>query len=388
MDNLILTPAMYQAFARELVKHIGGDVEAMRDAAAQVDAQLPSDYFGKMARFQQGFNRRNPRDAVSGVTFDNAEPKWNFNFPGITNFDGTESIFIARMLEFIRPGVYAKKYPLLLWSRDVPGNSSLNTGTEAYTVLGSDYAGQVKVSKMPATDTNMVNQSVYQATMGFFSMTLGYQYNLQEIRNALYANQPLQTTLAMNCRNLMERKLDEVAYIGEKSQGVKGLLTLSGTLTYTTPTTGAGGTTSWDNKGTQEILNDLNGPIDTMIVTTNSINTPNAWLMPVSRNRVIESRRAADGTDTTIKSFFLKNQTFINSITTTYRSESAPNSEWTGKRGVVYRNDSECLEMMITQPFEQLAPVAMHTTVTTICHMRTGGIALYQPDGVIYVDGI
>lgn len=387
MDNLILTDKLAQAISQALVQ-VQMDQNDAAEYARQFDSKLPSSYLAKTAAFQRGFDYRYPDRAIPGVQFDTAEPKWNFSWPGLTNFDGTESMFIARMLEYIRPGVYAKKYPLLQWSRDVPANTSLNTGAEAYTVLGEDYAGTVKVSKMPSSDVNMVNQSVYQGTMGFFSMQLGYQYNIQEIRNAIYANQPLQAKLAMNCRNLMERKLDEIAYLGEKTQGVKGLLTLSGTLTYSTPATGVGGTTSWDNKGTQEILNDLNGPIDQMIVNSNSIEIPNAWLMPVSRNRVIESRRAADGTDTTIKTFFLKNQKFISDVSTTYRSEAAPNAEWTGKRGVVYRNDSECLEMVITQPFEQFAPVAMHTTVTTVCHLRTGGIALYQPAGLIYVDGI
>jgi hypothetical protein len=125
-----------------------------------------------------------------------------------------------------------------------------------------------------------------------------------------------------------------------------------------------------------------------MIVGTNNITIPNAYLLPVSRSRVIETRRIGDGSDVTIKTFFLKNQKFIPDITTTYRSEAAPNNDWVGKRGVVYRNDSETLEMVIPQPFEQFAPVAMHMTVTTMCHLRTGGVALYETGGVIYVDEI
>jgi hypothetical protein len=385
MNNLILTPALLEVLNQALAQAQG---DAAAATAGQFDSKLPSHYFSQMSRYAAGFNKWEASAPVAGISFDSAEPKWDFHFPGITHFDGTESMFIARMLEFIRPGVYAKKYPMLLWSQHVPANYDVPTGAEAYTVTGSDYVGEVKLSRMPATNANMVNHSVFQGSMGFFSMVLGYEYNLQEVRNAIFAGQPLQTKLAVNCRNLMERKLDEIAYLGEKAQAVKGLLNLAGTGSYATPATGAGGLKSWDAKNSEDILRDLNGPVDQMIVSTNSISIPNAWLMPVSRSRVIETRRAADGTDTTVKSFFLKNQKFITEITTTYRSEASTDGFWVGKRGVVYRNDAETLEMIINQPFEQMAPVAMHMTVTTLCHLRTGGLALYAPQEVIYVDEI
>lgn len=379
MQNLILTPQLLQAL-NEAISKVEGE------GAPQLDSKLPKHYFDQMAAFAAGFDRgRCPRP--SGVSFDSAEPRWQFSWPGITAFDGTESMYIARMLEYLRPGVYAKQYPMLLWSQHVPANYSVPNGAEAYTVTGSDYAGNVTLSKLPATNAQMVNQTIFQASMGFFSMTLGYEYNLQEVRNAIFAGRPLQASYALACRNLMERKLDEIAYLGQKDLGVKGLLTFSGVGSYAVPATGAGGTTSWDKKNAEAILADLNGPVDQMIVATNSISVPNAWLMPVSRNRVIETRRIGDGSDVTIKTFFLKNQKFITDITTTYRSEAAPNNEWVGKRSVVYRNDAETLEMIIQQPFEQMPPVAMHFSVTTLCHLRTGGLALYKTGEVIYVDG-
>lgn len=378
MENVILTPQMLQALSAML--KAGGEV-----GAVQLDNE-PSHYFDNMYKIAAGFRWAPNATVINGVTLDSVQPNWNFSWPGVTSFDGTESMFLARMLEQIRPGVYAKKYPALLWSQHMPANYSVNTGAATYTVTGSDYAGEVKVSKMPDTNTNFVNHQVFQASMGFFSMTLGYQYNLQEVREAIFAGQPLQATLALNCRNLMERKLDEIAYIGETTAGIKGLLNLSGPSSYATPATGAGGSKSWDTKSPEDILIDLNGPVDKMIVDTNSIEIPNAFLLPVSRGRVIETKRLGDGSEMVIKTFFLKNQQFIKEFSTTYRSESV--SGVTGKRAVVYQNDPECVEVVIPQPFEQMPPNAMHMTVSTICHMRTGGVALHKDKGVIYVDEI
>jgi len=344
----------------------------------QIDNSLPDEYRERMRLAAVNFDRDDLRmDSV----------QWDFyRGGGVTHWDSAESIFVARQLEALRPGVYAKRYPTLKASTLIPYNFSVDSGAELYTVQGSDVAGTVAITKVPSNNIPMVNMKIFEQSMGFFSMMLGYQYNFQEVRNAIFARRPLSASLAMACREIMERKLDDIAFLGEATTGVKGLLTLSGTDTYTTPATGAGGLTTWESKDSDAILLDLNAPIDQVIVNTNEVEIPDTMVLPTSRKRLISTKRVGDGTSSTVLAYFLANQEFVNAIDTTYKSES--NSNWTGKRGVVYRKDEDRLEMVVPQPFEQRQPTVDGVNITTICHMRTGGIALKIPKSVIYLDNL
>lgn len=344
----------------------------------KLDAELPSEFRKQMYDFAVNFNSNKLH--TDGVSWD----FWGGG--GRSHFDAAESIFVARQLEFLRPGVYAKKYPALKADQLIPYNFNVDTGAEQYTVTGSDYAGAPVITKIPSNNTPMVTMKVFEASMGFFSMQLGYQYNLQEARNAIFARRPLSPALAMGCRNTMERKMDDIAFLGEATTGIKGLLTLSGTDTYTVPTTGVGGSTKWEDKSPTDVLLDLNAPIDQVIINTNEVEIPDTLLLPTSRKRLISTMRVGDGTSATVLTFYLMNQEFIKEINTTYKSES--NSAWTGRRGVAYVKDQEHLEMVIPQPFEQLQPIVEGFDITTICHMRTGGVACYIPKAVIYLDNI
>lgn len=347
----------------------------------KLDENLPDKYRDLMKQHARNFDERRPNaDSATAV-------RWDFYGGGTRgNFDAAESIFVARQLEYLRPGVYAKKYPKLKWSLLIPANYDVDTGAESYTVQGSDVAGTVQITKLPANNTNMVSMKVFEGSMGFFSMQLGYQYNVQEARNAIFARRPLSPALAMACRNIMERKLDDIAFLGESVTAIKGLLTLSGTETYSTPATGTGGLTTWESKASDDILLDLNAPLDQVVVNSNEIEECDAMLLPTSRRRLISNRRVGDGTSMTVLKYFFENQEQIKAIDTTYKSES--NSNWTGKRGMAYTRDREHLEMVIPQPFEQFQPIIDGVTITTQCHMRTGGVALLVPKSVIYFDNI
>lgn len=350
----------------------------------KLDGKVPPQYFSQMQMYARNFDERNPTAAIEGVKMD-SDVRWNFDHSGLTHFDNSESIFVARNLEFMRAGIYAKRYPQLKWNQFVPANYSIDTGAGSYTVTTSDTVGGVTVARMPSNQVLNVSAKVGQSSQGFFSMTNGYEFNLQEVRQAIFERKPLPTILAMGARNVMERKLDDVALLGESTMQIKGLFNLSGTATYAIPATGAGGLTSWESKSSDDILADLNGPIDQMMIATNEIETPDTMIIAVSRKRLILNKRVGDGTSSTVYRYFTENQDIIKDIKTSYKLES--NAGWTGKRGVLYQNNEECLELLIPQAFEQMAPVAMHMTVSTICHMRTGGVALHKPQAVSYFDG-
>lgn len=318
--------------------------------------------------------------------------------------DGAESFFVARQLEALRPGIYAVQYPALKAQRLIPWNMSIDPGAAQYTATVVDSVGIVSVTRDMPDDVPMVDVKTNQVSTNFFHLMLGYSYSIQEARSAMMAKVPLIPQKALRCREQMERKLDDIALLGDGTSasnpmgtGMLGLLsqpiTGGGAVsTYTVPATGTGGTTTWSTKSSDDVLLDLNGAPNQVIKNTKEIEVPNTCVMPISLKTQLSNRRVGDGTSLTILKYYLENQEFIKEVESTYKAELAGDSDsdndGDATRVVWYVKDPTRLEMLVSQPFEQLPPEARGTKVITLCHMRTAGLVVWLPSSMIYADNV
>lgn len=333
------------------------------------------DLLNQMEEHARNFDKRNPGTMPAQWKFDNNP-----------NFDAAEGVFLARQLEFIRPGLYKVVYPALKAQGLFPFDYGTNTGAEQYTVRAVDRAGDVKVTKQLAGDIPMLKILAKEASTSIFSLVQGYEYTIQDARNAIMAGTPLPAMLAEAVKEEMERKLDDIAFQGETVSGVLGALNQTTALTYTTPTTGTAGSASWDSKSPDQILLDLNGAPNQIVSNSNEVEQPDTWLLPTTRLNLIRSTRVGDGTSTSILAYYLGNQELIKKVESTFKSETLGSGS--SKRGMCYRNDPMKMMVVVPQPFEQMQPVTAHFSVVTACHMRTAGMVLTVGQSVIYADNI
>jgi len=341
----------------------------------EIEIAFPDARFDEMRDHARSFDR---------ASRPSSDARWRFDMT--SQFDGAETVFTARQLEYIRQGVNEIKYPALKAMGLIPWNTSLPSAIEFYTVNVMDQVGEVKVTRDMSGDAPRVELKTTSVSMPIFPLRLAYAYNIDEARAAMLAGMPLLPKKAAKTREQMERKLDDIAFLGDSTMNCKGLLNSTGTDTYTVPTTGAGASTKWDDKSPTAILVDLFGPADQVVKNTNEVEIPTDMLLPVSSRNLISRVRVGDGTSSTVLQYFLENSKFVKSVDATFKLES--NSGWTGKRMVVYKKDPDNLEMIVPQPFEQFQPEARGLEVVTQCRIRTGGIALYLPKSVIYGDNI
>lgn len=310
---------------------------------------------------------------------------WRFD-DGRGHFDANESAFLAMQLVAMRPGVYRVQYPTLKARSLIPHNFSIDTGAAFIGQESWDGVGAPAVSADYAGDVPTVETKSTFTSTPIFALKLAYEYSIQEARAAMFAGIPLVPRKAMICREEMERKLDDIAFLGDTTTAVKGLFTQSGTTTYTLASTGVAGAKTFDSKAADDVLLDLNEMVAKVVLDTKEIEIPDTLLTPISTRNLISSRRVGDGTSSTILAYYLANQPFIKTVDATYKLESHATA-WTGKRLVAYRNDSTRVEMHVPQPFEQLSPQADGFMVKTLCHMRTAGVQLYLPKSCVYSDG-
>lgn len=312
-----------------------------------------------------------------------AQTEWNLDH--LQREDGAESAFTAMQLTYIRPGVMEIEYPELKGAGLVPVDTSTDSGASTYEVIIQDHAGQVLVSRDYETETPNVDVKTTQVTQGIFGMRLAFSYSLQEARAAIMARVPLNQRKAMNTREEMERKLDDIIFVGDTVSGVKGLLNQTSALTYTIPV-GAGGLQSWNSKTPDEILLDLNGPPDKIVNNSLEIEIPDTMVLPNDRRNLIARIRVGDGTSTNILKYFLENTSFIKTVENTHKSNTI--GAGATFRGCAYRKDPSKLSAIVSQPFEMLPPQFYGFETKTFCHMRTAGVFLFKPQSVIYFDAI
>lgn len=301
--------------------------------------------------------------------------------------DASTTAYVARQLEYLRPGLFEVQYPNLKGKRWVPINSSMPVGAEQYTITIMDRVGEVKHVKDFSKDLSRVELKTSQASMNVFSMGISYAWNINEIRAAMFAGLPLQTKKAMFARDLMARKFDDILLTGETVTGAKGLFNLTGTETYTVTADGAGGSKTFESKAPDKILRDLNNPFSQVILNSKEVHNPNTMILPLSTQQYIAGLRVGDGTSETVLSYWLRTNPYgISSVDYSTKLETAGSGNT--KRVVIYEKNPNVLEMIAPVEFEQFSPETFLTEVQTICQMRVGGIALYMPKGVIYADGV
>lgn len=319
--------------------------------------------------------------------FDIANPPSNLLWRlDSANLDGVEGAFVARQLEYMRPGLFEVQYPGLKGQMLVPTNTTVSAGAEQITITIVDQVGEVKPVHASGSDIPSVEVKTFQKSMNFYTFALSYAYTQQEARAAIFSRMPLLPRKAMATRDQMARKMDDITFTGDTITGLKGLINQTGTDTYTVPTTGAGASATWESKDSDAILLDLNQAPAQIVTNTKEVWVPDTMLLPLSSYQFIAGKRVGDGTSETILSYFMRTTAHIRQVESSYKVETAGGSST--KRMTVYKKDPTVLEHYISMMFEQLPPQAVALEVRTICQMRTAGVAVYEPKAMLYADGI
>lgn len=337
-------------------------------------AMFPKARFDEMLKAAKTFNPASPGDA-----------KWHFDQVHGGKLDTAESVFFARQLEALRPGILEVQYPELKGARLVPVDTNIAPGAMTWTYRVFDHVGSALVTSDLSTAIPRADIKGSESTQVIRSVVNAYGYSILENRAAMMAKTPLVPQRAMAARDIIERTLDNVIFLGDPVMGLKGLLNQSGVVTYTVAN-GASGSQSWSTKTPDEIIADMNGIVNKIVSDSLEIEQPDTLLLPLSAYTYISAKRMGDADPNTILSHFLRNSPYIKSVEATHKSES--NSAWTGKRMVCYRRDPNKLAALMPQPFEQFPPQAEGFELVTNCHARTGGVVVMYPKSIAYGDGI
>lgn len=302
------------------------------------------------------------------------------------NLDAAGDIFFARQLEFIQSKIYEYQYPALKSFQLIPINYDVPAGAEYITATQFQAVGRARIINSYADDLPESGVIGTQLTNPVQGIGTSYRYSHQEIRAAQMARVALPLRLAEAARRANDQTVDNLAFFGNPTVGMTGLLNNPNVPTQTVPADGTGGNTEWTTKTPDQILRDMNLIVNQIVVQSNEVEMPDTLLLPLEQYTLIASTPRSANSDTTILNYFLMNNPFIRAVI------PVPKLDGAGTNGadimVAYEKNENKLQMAIPLPFTQYQPQERNLEFIIPCESRFGGVSIYYPLSLIIGEGI
>ncbi len=303
----------------------------------------------------------------------------------LTRLDANESIFFKRELEYVKAGSYDIPFRANKAVSLFPVDTSAGPAATEITYRRYNKVGTAKFIADYSHDFPRVDVYGTEYTVKPKDIGDSYGYSIPEIRRAAKAGRPLEAQRAITAREIIENKIDDVAWNGDTTHNLNGFINYPGITEYTVAS-GTSGSYEWSAKTSDEILADMNGAVNAVVEATNGIELPDTMLLPLAQFNIINQKRLADNSDETVLSYFMKTNRYIKRIEWIVDLKEAGASG--ADRGMVFVNDSQHLTLELPAPFESFEPDKLGLEYVIPCMARTAGMIIYRPASVAYFDGI
>lgn len=288
-------------------------------------------------------------------------------------------LFLERQLEYIRPQVFEVEYADIKYPTILPVTAEAGPGAQTFTYRIMDSTGEFRLIADAADDLPRADVSQVERSIPIRSFGGSFGYTVQELRAAQMANLALEQRRAAAVRRAYEEKVEQIAMFGEAAVGLEGF--------FNNPTVDVVTANKWfTDSGTtaQDMLELLNHGVTAIVNGSNMKEQPDTILIAYEDFRVISTTRNSDSSDVTVLEYFLRTNPFISSIEPINQLDG-DKSGLSTNRMVVYKRDPQKVQLHIPQPLELFPPQQRGLEFIVPAHARVGGISLYYPKSVIYV---
>lgn len=300
--------------------------------------------------------------------------------------DANESVFFARQLESIKTKTYDVKQKQLKAFTLIPIATDADAGAEQITYRSFTQIGMAKFGSDYMTDSPRAGVYGTEVKRTVHAVRDHYGYSIQEIRRAAMTGTDLVAREAIAARRAIDEKVNTVALLGDTSTNLPGFLNNPNVTAYTVPNDGTGTVKTWSAKTPDQIIRDIGGLVNAVVVATNGRELPDTLLLPITQYNHIANTPRSTNSDTSILAYILKNNPYLKSVE--WVSELAGAGSGATDRMLCYVKDEDHLTLEIPQPFEQFPPQQRNLAFIVECHERTAGTILYYPASVAVGDGI
>lgn len=302
------------------------------------------------------------------------------------HLDAAESALFARQAEYIMAGAYDVEFPEFSALRLLPISNEGGPGARVITYRQFTPVGMAKVVNNYAKDFPRVDILGKEFSQTVKSLGDSYGWNDQEIREAQFADLPLDSMRATTAKEAMIQKLNQIAWLGDTEADLKGLI-YHPNVTKAAATTG-----TWASATNDQILADVNNAIQAVKTLTKGAEFVNTVLLPLDKMGLLDTRFYSTTAPMTLLEILKRGNPGVvfeavsemGALTTNPRTGATA----TTNVMVLYRRDPRKVMLSIPQEFEQWPPQREGMENVVYCHARTAGIITPYPLSIAVIDGI
>jgi hypothetical protein len=290
-------------------------------------------------------------------------------------------LFLQRQLEYIRPQVFETVYADIKYPTILPVTSEAGPGAQTFTYRIMDSTGEFRLLADSADDLPRSDVSQIEKSINIRSFGGSFGYSVQELRAAQMANVALEQRRATAVRRAYEEKVESVAMFGEASVSLTGF--------FNNATVDIVAADKWFTTASitaQEMLELLNYGVSAIINGSQMKEQPDTILLAYEDYNKISTTRNSDSSDVTVLEYFLRTNPYINNVEPINQLTKGKNGgKLNTSRMVVYKRDPEKVQLHIPQPLELFPAQQRGLEFIVPAHARVGGVAVYYPKSMIYV---
>jgi len=312
-----------------------------------------------------------------------------------TRDDALDSQFLARELESVKARVWEVKRPPFGAFSLFPQNMDADPGAETIVWRQTGKTGVAKIIANTADDLPLVDAYEEENKSDVRSIGVGFRYSNQDIRAARLANKPLTARKAMAARRAVDQKMNQIAFSGDKKHNIRGIFeTANANIVVAATAAAAPNGIAWSaasGKTPDEIIEDMFNLVDTPNEASNGVERPDTLVLPIAAFNYISSTQKSSASDVTILEFFRRVRPGVTVMSMTeFDSVANPPSGAASATSVAmaFTRSDEHLSMEIPMAFTQHAPQNKNLDWTVPCEARFGGVIVYLPVSIAFMEGI
>ncbi len=312
--------------------------------------------------------------ATIGLRFDANDAKQDAKFTAI----------LERQLEFVKTRTYDIRYPEMKARQFIPVNNDVDTGAETITYRQWDMIGMAQIIANYGDDLPLIDALVEEFEQKVQGLGAAYEWSIQDLRRSAMAGASLDQRRARAARRSIEQQIENIAALGNTKAGLVGMAK-NANVPLVTPDTG-----TWTSATAGSLMIADLMKLSSSIVTTNKETfMPDTLILDIGRYNLLATTRVSTtgDTNTTALEGFLRSNPWVTTVATWNKLANA-NATDNGPRAVCYKRDAEVLTLEIPQEFEQFPPQAKNLSFLVAVHARTGGVIVYYPIAMAYMDGL
>jgi hypothetical protein len=197
------------------------------------------------------------------------------------------------------------------------------------------------------------------------------------------SGESLSSRDAIACRTIFEQTVEEVAAVGNSKTGLTGLANHPNVTIYV-PATG-----TWSTATGIEMALDAIGFMNAIVIACKEVFMPNTLVLDITSHRLFMTTPVSTTGDSmnTAARYFQNHAGQAVTIESWNKLRTA-DAAGTGPRAVMYPMDRMVLEMEIPLEYTELPPQAKNLAFIVNTHGRIGGVNMYYPPAVGYMDGL